>query len=245
MAAGRGVLTKSDRQGQVNRTMHNPSRRSRKIGITQGGRVRDGRASEKWSRLFTRDVWQKLSTPQPGQGCRLLVENPSGASYHPCEAEAYLSVLQRLPAEVSRCVRAIVLRRTPKPDERLGVEARMRFGCVIINAFPRSNQMTWSSPPTQAARRHYGRWCSGWAEEGGRVRLDWSLEEVRRYYLFHLFLHEVGHIHQPLFHRARRREEFAENFALEWATKLNELPPKHEDSRGGEHVPMNPPDRLG
>jgi len=55
--------------------------------------------------------------------------------------------------------------------------------------------------------------------------LDWSKEELRRYYLYHLFLHEVGHINQPWFHSQQRREEFAENFALEWAGRLGELPP--------------------
>jgi hypothetical protein len=65
--------------------MRNPMRRSRKIGLTQGGRVRDGRASEKWCRVFTRDVWEKLSIHQDCQGCRVIKENPSGAFYHPCQ----------------------------------------------------------------------------------------------------------------------------------------------------------------
>ncbi|MEZ5426313.1 MAG: hypothetical protein R2747_08620 [Pyrinomonadaceae bacterium] len=41
--------------------------------------------------------------------------------------------------------------------------------------------------------------------------------------MYHLFLHEVGHINQPWFHKMRRREEFAENFALEWAERLGHL----------------------
>jgi hypothetical protein len=204
--------------------MRNPMRRSRKIGLTQGGRVRDGRASEKWSRVFTRDVWEKLSIHQQGQGCRVLKENPSGAFYHPCQGLEYLSVMRRLPAEFCQGVKAIVLRRTPKLDARLGIEARRRFGCVILNAFPRSNQMVWTAPPTQAARRHYSRWCSRWLEVEGVFKLQWTFEEIRSYYLFHLFLHELGHINQPLFHDSRRREEFAENFALAWAARLEELP---------------------
>jgi hypothetical protein len=204
--------------------MRKPTRRSRKIGLTQGGRVRDGRVSEKWSRIFTRDVWEKLTMQQRGRGCRVLTENPSGAFYHPCRGHEYLSVIKRLPAEFGQPVRAIVLRRTPKLDARLGIEARMRFGCVIVNAFPRSNQMVWSAPPTQATRRHYSRWCSRWVEDPGGLKLQWTLDEIRRYYLFHLFLHEVGHVNQPLFHASRRREEFAENFALEWAARIDELP---------------------
>src|SRR6516165_6639482 len=100
--------------------MRDPMRRSRKIGLTQG------------------------------QRCRVLRENPSGAFYHPCQGHEYLSVFERLPAEFRQPVRAIVLRRTPKLDARLGIEARMRFGCVILNAFPQSNQMVWTAPPTQA-----------------------------------------------------------------------------------------------
>jgi hypothetical protein len=207
--------------------VRNPTRRSRKIGLTQGGRVRDGRAAEKWSRVFTRDVWQCLSEGRVGQPCAVLRENPSGADYHPCRGAEYLAVLGRLPAELAAGVRAIVLRRTPKLDAARGVEARRRFRCVILNAFPRSGLMWWDARPTPAARRHYGRWCSGeWEEADGRVRLRWTGAEVRRYYLFHLLLHELGHVNQPWFHAARRREEFAENFALEWAARLGELPPR-------------------
>jgi hypothetical protein len=178
--------------------------------------------------VLTRDVWDWLAAPRIKRGCRVLRENPSGAFYHPCEGEEYISVLQRLPIEISRGVRAIVLHRTSKLELRMGIEARMRFDCVIMNAFPRSKFMIWGSPPKLGTRRHYGRWCSRWLEKDGRVVLEWSLEEIRRYYLFHLFLHEVGHIYQPQFHESRRREEFAENFALEWASRLNELPPNHE-----------------
>ena len=49
------------------------------------------------------------------------------------------------------------------------------------------------------------------------------MEDLKRYYLFHLLLHELGHINQPWFHSSARREEFAENFALTWARKLNVL----------------------
>src|SRR5882724_9170916 len=40
--------------------MFNPLRRNRKIGKTQGGRVRDGKAVEKRSRVFTQDIWTRL-----------------------------------------------------------------------------------------------------------------------------------------------------------------------------------------
>jgi hypothetical protein len=209
--------------------MRHPNRRSRKIGLTQGGRVRDGRASEKLSRVFTRDIWERLSLAPSDGAPTVLRENPSGVYLHPCRGSEYLAVLGRLPPRLSEGLRAVVLRRTPRLDAGLGVEARKRFRCVILNAFPRTLLMTWETNPTPAARRHYARWCSGdWLVGGEGVSLRWRIEEVRRYYQYHLFLHELGHINQPWFHSARRREEYAENFALEWASRLGELPTKRD-----------------
>ena len=206
--------------------MREPARRSRKIGLTQGGRIRDGRPSEKWSRIFTRDVWNRLSLMPDDGPPAVLRENPSGNYFHPCRGAKYLAVLGRLPPDLRTGLRAIVLRRTPKRDAELGIEAWKRFRCVILNAFPRSMLMTWTSGVGPATVRHYGRWCAGeWITSGVKVDLRWSADELRKYYLYHLFLHEMGHINQPRFHAARRGEEFAENFALEWASRLGELPP--------------------
>lgn len=201
--------------------MRNPVRRSRNIGKTQGGRVKDGRAYEKWSRVFTQDVWTKLS--ESGDKWQLLRENPSRDFYHPCKGPEYIDVLQRLPMELTNNLRAIVLRRTPKLDAKLGVDARKRYFCVILNSFPKSGEMIWSKPPTDRVRRHYEPWCKNWIENNNKWILRWDVEETRRYYLYHLFLHELGHINQPWFNSVRRREEFAEDFALSWARKLGKL----------------------
>jgi hypothetical protein len=54
-------------------------------------------------------------------------------------------------------------------------------------------------------------------------RLKWTEEEVKRYYLYHLFLHEIGHLNEYIRGSSKQHEMFAENFALEWARKLGEL----------------------
>lgn len=205
--------------------MFNPIRRSRKIGKTQGGRVIDGRTEEKWSRFFGHNIWNQLSEIPLREGeCRVFRENPSKDFYHPCSPEEYLGLLNRLPKELSYHLKAIILRRTPKNDQRSGVEARRRFSCVIVNSFPRNNRMTWATPPTETAISHYDPWCKNWVTEPGVWALEWSTDEIRRYYLYHLFLHELGHINQPAYHALKRREDFAENFALNWAQQLGVLP---------------------
>ncbi len=201
--------------------MRNPIRRSRKIGKTQGGRVQDGRATEKWSRVFPQNLYRRLS--ENGGKWQIIRENPSRDFYHPCSGDDYHRVLERMPGSLTKYVRAVILRRTSSEDERLGIDARRRYSCVIMNAFPASNIMLWPERPTDAAVRHLAPWCDRWRSDGGQWRLEWKPDEVKRYYLYHVFLHEVGHINQPWFHAAHRRESFAEDFALKWARELGEL----------------------
>jgi hypothetical protein len=210
--------------------MRNPIRRSRNIGKTQGGRVKGGRAREKLSRIFTQDVWTKLSE-QEGKW-RVLRENPSSGYFHPCSGEEYLRVLERLPEKQTSGVKAIVLRRSPKLDLALGVEACKIYRCVVMNSFPRTMEMAFGSPLQRTTMRHYAPWCRNWLEskDGNAYFLQWSREEVRRYYLYHLFLHEIGHLNQPVSYSWRRGEEFAEDFALEWARRLGELPMDYDSA---------------
>jgi hypothetical protein len=207
-----------------NATVFNPIRRNRKIGQTQGGRVSSGRANEKWSRFFGHVIWNQLSEEsQPGQASRVFVENPSRNFFHPCAPEEYLATLSRLPLEDTRYLKAIVLERPSIKDQRLGVEGRRRFSCVIINAFPHDMRMEWKNAPSEATIRHYRPWCASWHFDGDRWYLEWTLDEIKRYYLYHLFLHELGHINQPMYHALKRREDFAEGFALAKARELGEL----------------------
>ena len=183
--------------------------------------MKNGRAVEKWSRVFSQGVWRQLSNSS--ESLHLFTENPSRGFYHPRSTDEYVQLLSQLPLELTQGVRAIVLRRASKPDAKFGVEARRRFRCILINSFPYSRIIDWGNAPSERVVRHYEPWCKTWTSTNGRWRLEWSEEEIHRYYLYHLFLHELGHINQPPFHAHKRREDFAEGFALNWARKLGVL----------------------
>ncbi len=202
--------------------MYNPIRKSKKIGKTQGGRVKDGKPFEKWSKgYFSNDIWTKLS--ESDEKWIFHLENPSKNFFHPCRKQDYIGVLKALPADLTNNVKAILLPRISKLDEKIGVEARRRYHCVIINPFPKSMEMIWDYTPDQSTFNHYAPWCSQWKEGKNKWILHWGHEEIRQYYLYHIFLHEIGHINQPWYHSPKRRESFAENFALEWARNLGRL----------------------
>ena len=209
--------------------MRNPTRRSKRIGQTQGGRVSDGKAQDKRSRIFTRTTWTKLSARE--DGTLIIRENPSRDLFHPASPDDVRRVLDRLPYVETLHVKAVVLRRTPRDDLRGLVEARRRYSVVILNAFPKSMQDVWTKKPDASTVRHMAPWCDRWIEADGCWTLQWTTDELQRYYLFHLLLHEIGHIndiHKRASKRSqatKHREAFAENYALSWARRLGGVKP--------------------
>ena len=202
--------------------MHNPTRRSKRIGLTQGGRVKDGKARERWSRFSTRSTWQTLSDESTGR-LRIIRENPSRDFFHPCTRSEVFAVLDRLPKSLTSTIRTIVLRRSSQDHEMRGIEAFKGFQCIVLNAFPKDLTMNWNGRPTKASIQHYKPWCNRWEEHTGQSILRWQRDEIKRYYLYHLLLHEIGHFNDAHHRPTSRREAFAEGFALHWAKKLGEL----------------------
>ena len=198
--------------------MYSPTRRSKKIGLTQGGRVSDGKASEKLSRFFAPNTWEQLLLET--DELKIIKENPSKNYFHPCSPTQIRSVLNDLPKNITEDIGVIVLRRVPKLDERLSIDARVWYQCIILNAFPRNLKMIWPHKPSQGAFKHMNIWCDRWSEEDGAWVLRWTHSKVRNYYLYHVLLHEIGHINDWVHNQRKKCEDFAENFAFEWAKKL-------------------------
>lgn len=204
--------------------MRNPIRRNKNIGKTQGGRVKDGSASEKLSRIFSRQIWARLSNEEVKDGYIVIEENPSRDFFHPVTEGEIRKTLDRMPNKLTEHLRAVVMPRLTVADKRRGVEAKRRYSCIILNPFPNSLRLFWSTiPPKKKAVQHYEPWNARWEEDGDGWYQAWDLDDLKTYYLFHLLLHELGHINQPWFNSLMRREEFAEDFALTWARKLNVL----------------------
>lgn len=174
--------------------MRNPARRSKKIGLTQGGRVKGGVAEEKQSRKFyAQNVWWDLSNIPAGSDIVFITENPSRDYCHPCTEEEIRRTLKLLPRSHSKYLNAVVFKRPSADDIARGVEARRRFSCVILNAFPASNETYWGDrPPPNRVQSHYAPWCDRWENRYGRWYHVWTPQEVRRYYRYHLFLHELA-----------------------------------------------------
>jgi hypothetical protein len=186
--------------------------------------VKNGNAVEKRSRRFSRDVWSRLSDEELNAGYVVLADNPSRDFFHPVCEDEIRRTLDRMPRKLTRHLRAVVMPKISDSDLQRGVEARRRFSCIILNPFPKTLRTFWSPyPPSEKSRRHYEPWRATWERTSDGWYQLWDSASLKRYYLNHLMLHELGHLNQPWFNSLKRREDFAEDFALTWARKLNVL----------------------
>jgi hypothetical protein len=142
--------------------------------------------------------------------------------------------LDRMPNKLTKYLRAVVMPRLSVTDKQRGVEARRTYSCIILNPFPKTLRVFWSmNPPPKQSVRHYKPWRARWEKGDSGWYQAWDINDLKRYYLFHLLLHELGHINQPWFNSLNRREDFAEDFALTWARKLNVIKRENFKDRFG------------
>lgn len=210
--------------------MWNPIRRNRKIGKTQGGRVKAGVAREKSSR---RPAWKWCNTAKPsdrfhynwdrckqipGDPCPLVEENPAHGYHHPCTGAEVLDVLRRLPENIRGRVRFVLLAQPPRNAIKRAVLGRHFDGCVILYSQPDDLGESPLAIVESDDQDCIQPWCRSRRRVGSEWHLSWTSEEMRNFYSFHVLLHEIGHATEGA------DEERAERFTLKWARRLRSYP---------------------
>ena len=64
-----------------------------------------------------------------------------------------------------------------------------------MNAFPKSKRFVYWKKPPESVVTFYQPFGTNWLEENGKWTLNWDDNGVKKYYLYQVFLHELGHIY--------------------------------------------------
>ncbi|MGJ7499946.1 hypothetical protein ACSFBF_06270 [Variovorax sp. ZT5P49] len=201
-----------------------PWKKSRTFGDIYGGRMRRRLTDNIFARAHS------LQRPAPGQALPLLIQdNPSREFFFPVSVEECAAALRALPVDHGKGVTHIWLRR--RPMRMTGPNAPLAqfiygSGVRVIVLYPwrvDGRLYVGRKKPKPQHVAPYVRYGAKVVSDQGRWHVDFSQADLRRFYIEHLFCHEVGH-HVDWYTRhwsganARQTEEFADQYAVQWAS---------------------------
>lgn len=172
-----------------------------------------------WS-TFTRGERRTAAIPGSGQALLLIRQRPEPDHVHPWSAADVLRILSFFPPPWLRNLRFLIFRRPTRrewpvdasyfPAAQIGGECGE---AIAINAVASVHEERGLSDLDRSVARRCG------ARRGRRRRdIRFDAAASRAFMLYHVLLHEVGHLVDTV--TTHDREEYAESFALEWERRL-------------------------
>lgn len=168
-----------------------------------------------------------LQRPGPDQSLPVLIQdNASGEYFFPVSAQELSTVLSRLPRSHGEGITHIWLRRMPSRMRSAGsplAEFICGSGVRVIVVYPwrvDGKRYVGRRRPTAQGVSSYLRFGASIIDERGRWCVCFAEADLRRFYVEHIFCHEVGH-HVDWYNRrwskanARQMEEFADQYAVQ------------------------------
>jgi hypothetical protein len=201
-------------------------KKSRKFGDVYGGRERP----KLTDRIFRRAHSILPSSPVDKLPI-YIVDNPSRDFFFPLEADAIEREIQHLPVEDREGITHIWLRRFKKSEYMAGELPFAEFICgsgvrlIILYPWQVDLRLFISKkPPSLRQLKPYANYTTNLIETPDGWYLEWTLPQLKNFYIEVLLYHEIGH-HIDCY---RRRwtpatqgivEEYANQYAFEHTSK--------------------------
>lgn len=149
----------------------------------------------------------------------------------PVEVKDIRGLLSRVPSDFLNSLRGIYLLGGTSKQLKAS-KKRFRYGCyesgrIYLYAFPRwMLTELWGQLPKPTIVEEYRRMGAQWKQSDSGWRLEFDQSSLKRFYLFDVLLHELGHhVDKRVWSRdTESAERYAEWFAQEYArliTKSN------------------------
>jgi len=206
----------------MKRGSRTPWKKSRTYGDIYGGRSRVRMSDNIFARTHS------LHRPSADQALPILLQDSASRDYiFPVTADELAQTLKNLPESDGRGITHIWLRRTPIRARKMGAPLA-EFVCgsgvrlIVIYPWRKDGRMCIGHDKPQAqAMAPYLRFGASVICEDGRWYVEFSEANLKRFYIEHLFCHELGH-HVDWYNRnwskanSRQTEEFADQYAVQW-----------------------------
>lgn len=163
------------------------------------------------------EVWHDPTKDENSGGELKVVIQPAGRGYlHPVSADEVRERVQQLPKQFQQKLDVVQFSRMTK-KRRLFPCYGLQWGtAVYLYPIEESLQELYVRAPRPAQRIETEMFGGRWVQDGNLWRLVWTEKTIRDFYLNNVLIHEIGHINDDRNTSFRKREQFADWFAIEY-----------------------------
>lgn len=151
-----------------------------------------------------------------------IVTQPAGPGYvHPVTADDVRERILQLPRQYQEKLDVVQFSRMTR-KRRLFPCYGLQWGtAVYLYPIEESFVELYVRAPKPAQRIETEMYGGRWIQEGSMWRLVWTESTIRDFYLNNVLIHEIGHINDDRNTSFRKREQFADWFAVEYGYRAS------------------------
>jgi hypothetical protein len=172
------------------------------------------------------EVWHEPVERDEPKAChelKVIVQNPGRTYIHPVTADDVRERVLQLPAQYREKLDVVQLSRMTR-KRRLFPCYGLQWGtAVYLYPIEESLEELYVRAPRPAQRIETEMFGGRWVEDGPLWRLIWTENSIRDFYLNNVLIHEIGHINDDRNTSFRKREQFADWFAVEYGFRASRM----------------------
>ncbi len=170
------------------------------------------------------EVWHEpVSTDDSSREQSLqIVTEPAGRGYiHPVSSDDVRERVLQLPERYQQKLEVVQFSRMTRKRRLFPCYGLQWGSAVYLYPIEESLEEFYARAPRPAQRIETEMFGGRWVQDGNLWRLVWTERTVRDFYLNNVLIHEIGHINDDRNTSFRKRERFADWFAVEYGYRAS------------------------
>ncbi|MFM7837335.1 MAG: hypothetical protein ACKPJD_36540, partial [Planctomycetaceae bacterium] len=163
------------------------------------------------------EVWHppvEHAEGQPGE-LRVLAQSAGAGYVHAVSVDDVRERVLQLPPDLRADLDVVQLSRMTRKRQLFPCYGLQWGSAVYLYPIEESLEELYVRTPRPAQRIETEMYGGRWVQDGRFWRLIWTAETVRDFYLNNVLMHEIGHINDSRNTSFRKRERYADWFAIE------------------------------
>jgi hypothetical protein len=141
---------------------------------------------------------------------------PGKGFIHPVTADDVRERVRQLPEQYQTRLEVVQLSRMTRKRRLFPCYGLQWGSAVYLYPIEESLEELYLRAPRPAQRIETEMYGGRWVEDGAYWKLIWTEGTVRDFYLNNVLIHEIGHVNDDRNTSFRKREQFADWFAVEF-----------------------------